>query len=331
MSLLYKRPGSPNWYVTRTRESTKTSNRKQAEEFARKALSAAWRQESLGEERHTWKELAETWLDLKASKRSLARDEFIIDDFTEFLLPRELRDKDLNDIPKDTCRKYAALVKARASASTANRHLACLRSMLNKAVEYEWLEKCPQIEMYPVTKDAPRWLTGEEFDRIAAALPEGVIRDIAVMALQTGMRFSNVAGLRWEWITADGTVAIVPATSAKTKRTYTVPLSTQARAIIQKWDLVGKSSPFVFTRDGEPLTTIRYWWERACTEVGIDCRPHDLRHTFASWHMQNGTPDRVIQEMCGWASGAMLQNYAHLATTHLSAYADNHNSPSKKD
>jgi integrase len=197
--------------------------------------------------------------------------------------------------------------------------------MLGKAVDYGWLYKCPLIENYPITRNAPRWLRPEEFDKISNALPEGFARDIAFMALQTGMRFSNVAGLRWEWITADGTVAIVPATSAKTVRTYTVPLSTKAREMIAHWR-ERQNGPYVIHREGERVKSIRYWWGKACKKVGIKCRPHDLRHTFASWHAQHGTPDRVIQEMCGWSSPAMLQNYAHLATEHLTRYADNLNS-----
>jgi integrase len=324
MSLLYKRPGSPYFYVTRTRQSTGTSNRKLAEEFARKAVTEAWRRDDLGEETHTWGQLTETWLDLKAHKKSLDRDEFITDDFKAFLIKRDLHAVDLHDLPKDICRKYGALVKARASASTANRHLACLRSMFNQAVDNEWLDKCPQIEFYHVVKDEPRWLTPAEFETIQNALPEGFARDIATLGLQTGMRFSNVAGLRWDWITADGAVAIVPATSAKTERTYTVPLSTKARAVIDRWK-DKQSGPYVIHRDGERVKSIRFWWERACTDIGIECRVHDLRHTFTSWHLQNKTPDRVIQEMCGWASPAMLQNYGHLATSHLTEYADNHN------
>lgn len=327
MTLLYKRPDSPFFYVTRTRESTKTSNRKQAEEFARKSLSAVWRAEELGEEIHTWKELKDTWLDIKADKRSLNRDEGIIEDFDEFLLPRQMGDlSPLGLLSGDVLRKYGALVKARASASTANRNLACLRSMLNKAAEYEWIPKCPAIEMYEVVEKEPRWFRPEEFDRISAALPEGIVRDIAEMGLQTGMRFSNVAGLRWDWITEDGLVALVPAVSAKTKRLYTVPLSTRAREIVARWRAVREDSPFVFTRDGERLKTIRFWWEQAFVKTGIKyAPPHTLRHTFASWHTRNETPDRVLQAMGGWSSAAMLKRYGHHEVSHLTKYADNLN------
>lgn len=328
MTLLYKRPDSPFFYVTRTRESTKTSNRKQAEEFARKSLSAVWRAEELGEEIHTWAELCASWLDLKADKRSLPRDEYIISDATDFFRRRELTDKPLSCITNDAIRAYGAFVKARASASTANRHLALIRSLMNKADEYDWIVKAPSIEMYQITRDAPRWLTPAEFDTLSACLPEGALRDMAVVAVQTGMRYSNVAGLRWSWITPDGSIAVVPATVTKTGRTYTIPLSTLARTVIaRRRTLAAPGAIYVFPRDDEdqPYTSIRFWWERACSQSGVECRFHDLRHTFASWHVQRGTPDRVVQQMGGWAGPAMLERYAHLSTAHLTEFADNLN------
>jgi integrase len=48
-----------------------------------------------------------------------------------------------------------------------------------------------------------------------------------------------------------------------------------------------------------------------------------LRHTWASWHVQNGTPLNVLQELGGWSSYEMVQRYAHLAPEHLSEYANN--------
>ena len=52
--------------------------------------------------------------------------------------------------------------------------------------------------------------------------------------------------------------------------------------------------------------------------VGItDFRWHDLRHTWASWHVQNGTPLFALQELGGWESAEMVRRYAHLAADHL--------------
>lgn len=52
-------------------------------------------------------------------------------------------------------------------------------------------------------------------------------------------------------------------------------------------------------------------------------RWHDLRHTWASWHVQNGTPLQVLKELGGWSDLTMVMRYAHLSSDHLSRYADN--------
>jgi integrase len=47
-----------------------------------------------------------------------------------------------------------------------------------------------------------------------------------------------------------------------------------------------------------------------------------LRHTWASWHVQSGTPLFALQELGGWESTEMVRRYAHLAADHLAAYAE---------
>ncbi len=62
----------------------------------------------------------------------------------------------------------------------------------------------------------------------------------------------------------------------------------------------------------------------ALKRAGItDFRWHDLRHTWASWHIQNGTPLHVLQELGGWADSSMVLRYAHLSSEHLQSYAGN--------
>jgi integrase len=50
-------------------------------------------------------------------------------------------------------------------------------------------------------------------------------------------------------------------------------------------------------------------------------RFHDLRHTWASWHVMSGTSLQELIELGGWKSYEMVIRYAHLAPEHLSAAA----------
>jgi integrase len=47
-----------------------------------------------------------------------------------------------------------------------------------------------------------------------------------------------------------------------------------------------------------------------------------LRHTWASWHRQSGTPTHELQRLGGWRSSVMVERYAHLAPDHLATAAN---------
>ncbi len=63
-------------------------------------------------------------------------------------------------------------------------------------------------------------------------------------------------------------------------------------------------------------------WKTGLRRAGIEnFRFHDLRHTWASWLVQEGVPLSALQEMGGWESIEMVRRYAHLAPSHLTEHA----------
>lgn len=64
-------------------------------------------------------------------------------------------------------------------------------------------------------------------------------------------------------------------------------------------------------------------WYNALKRAGIEnFRWHDLRHTWASWHVQKGTSLQELLELGGWSSYEMVLRYAHFAGDHLRDTAD---------
>lgn len=57
----------------------------------------------------------------------------------------------------------------------------------------------------------------------------------------------------------------------------------------------------VFTYRGEPIAAANTRaWKKALIRAGIDnFRWHDLRHTWATWHRQAGTPTHELQRLGG--------------------------------
>ena len=59
-------------------------------------------------------------------------------------------------------------------------------------------------------------------------------------------------------------------------------------------------------------------WKRSLVKADIThFRFHDLRHTWASWHVMHGTSLQELMELGGWKSYEMVLRYAHLAPEHL--------------
>ena len=69
------------------------------------------------------------------------------------------------------------------------------------------------------------------------------------------------------------------------------------------------------TRVGKVLSEItNKTYRKACVNAGVPAGTtfHTMRHTFASWHIQNATSEMVLMELGGWKDRASPQRYAHL-------------------
>ena len=174
--------------------------------------------------------------------------------------------------------------------------------------------------MLPEPKRRIRHLFREEAQRLLTQLPPH-LADLAAFSLATGLRKSNVTGLQWSQVDLANRRAWVHPDQSKTKKAIPVPLNDDAMTIIQRQ--IGKHPQSVFTFRGEPVKQVNTKaWRNALQSAGItNFRWHDLRHTWASWHVQGGTPLFVLQELAGWESPEMVRRYAHLAADHLAAFA----------
>lgn len=102
-----------------------------------------------------------------------------------------------------------------------------------------------------------------------------------------------------------------------------VPLNAEAVTVIRRQE--GRHPRYVFAyRKHAPVRCVNgQTWRDAVKRAGLkDFRWHDLRHTWASWHAQAGTPLNVLQELGGWETAAMVRRYAHLAPEHLAEHAE---------
>jgi integrase len=166
-----------------------------------------------------------------------------------------------------------------------------------------------------------RFLTPEEARTLLAELPPH-LADMATFSLATGLRASNVTGLQWSQVDEERKLAWIHPDQAKARKAIAVPLNGPALAIVRRRR--GTHATHVFSYQGKPIEQVSTKsWYAALERAGIkDFRWHDLRHTWASWHVQSGTPLFALQELGGWESSEMVRRYAHLAADHLAPYAE---------
>lgn len=319
---LYKRGGT--WWIRfttpsgeRVRCSARTSDKAEAQELHDSLRAEAWRVHKLGEKpRRTWDEAALKWLQ-ESEKRTIEEDKAKL----RWLQPH-LRLKYLDSIDREQIADLARIKAEQSSPSTANRYLALIRAVLRKAAfEWEWIDRVPKVKLYREAKRRVRWITPEQAQTLLKELPPHQA-EIVLFALSTGLRQSNVLKLEWSQVDLERQVAWIHGDQAKAGKPIHVSLNSTAVALLVRQ--LGKHPERVFTFGGKPVAWANTRaWRQALIRAGIeDFRWHDLRHTWASWLVQQGTPTNVLQEMGGWESEGMVRRYAHLAPAHLAEHAE---------
>ena len=158
-----------------------------------------------------------------------------------------------------------------------------------------------------------------------------VIRVVILTAAMTGLRQSELLGLRWRHV--DWTAQRIRVRNAWVRGEHSaegksdlstrrsVPMADRLARELDRWSrrtLYGADDDLVFAhpQSGRPLdrTKLTKKFKAACVEAGVrPIRFHDLRHTFATRLAASGQPMRTIQEFLGHADSKTTQIYAHYA------------------
>ena len=321
---IYKR--GETWWIqftapdgTRVQQTAGTKIKAEAQQLHDQLKAQAWRESKLDEKpKYSWQDAVVRWTSEQTHRKCAADDK----KYLRFLHPY-LHNKLLCEINKNVIEQVKkAKLKTGASQATTNRVLAFIRALLNKAKnEWEWLDTVPNIRLMPEAKQRIRWITQTEANRLFHELPLH-LEAMARFSLATGLRESNVTHLEWSQVDLQRRCAWIHADQSKSSKAIFVPLNSEALTVVRSQ--IGKHPERVFSYNGKSVEIANTKaWRAALTRAGIEnFRWHDLRHTWASWHIQNGTPVHVLQELGGWSDYSMVLRYAHLAPEHLAEYAN---------
>lgn len=316
---LFKRKDSPFWWIKLYRKdgrvvqrSSGTPVKRKAQELHDKLKAQLWDEDNLGAiAEHSWQEAVVRWLKETGDKKTSDRDV----EKLRWLHPY-LGHLMLSEITRDV---IDSIIEARletVSKSTANRYLALIRAILKRACnEWEWLAKAPKVRLFKESNARNRALTPLEVERLLAELPRHQ-QEMMLFALMTGLRERNITHLRWDSVDLERHHAYV--TETKNGSPLAVPLNMTAMRVLE--GRLGIDETYVFAYRGKPVwAASTRAWRNALKRAGIeDFRWHDLRHTWATWQRQAGTPVWELQRLGGWKTASMVERYAHVAPDQLS-------------
>jgi integrase len=240
-----------------------------------------------------------------------------------------LNNKTLQEITMLDAEKIVnSILKKGLAVRTAEYVVSVLRHALNKAVERGYLQVNPISKIKVPRKDNRRirFLTKNEAIKLLNELKKRSQRtyEMAFLSLNTGMRFGEIASLTWQDIDFDNDIIYIK--DPKNRKGRVAYMIEEVREFLknkkQNSDTNSTNSLIFSTKKHDKMTTITNSFKHAVNRLGLnkgitDPRDkvvfHTLRHTFASWLVQDGTPLYTVKELLGHKSIAMTERYSHLA------------------
>lgn len=291
----------------------------------------AWRQ--------PWEQWAERWWKARTVAPSTAK----ADEVRKRLhLEPRWTGVPIGEITRYDVKEWVADLRADGcSPELVRRIIHLFSASMVAAMDAEVIEYNPaaRLKLEGGQRAGERYLTREEYEAVREQLPTTGDQLVADLLVYTGMRWGEMAGLHWNRVNllqrqirvaethdeVDGTIKAYP----KGKRIRDVPLTDDLAKALGKAGgrdgcgvphAVGacRSSLVVTTERGRALRNSNWSdvWRDSVERANVGhVRIHDLRHTYASWLLQDGISLAEVGRLLGHQSTQTTARYAHLSET----------------
>ncbi len=301
------------------RRPTETADKKLAEKIYHKVMTqiaeGKWLEMPLGTDK-TVRELLARYL-TDHSARNKAPMGYLRDQSLVKHLSAAFGDYIISELSARVIAEYKVRRRTEGlAANTVNNELGLLSHAYNLAIrEWEWADSNPvsRVSREKVNNQVERWLTHEEEQSILALSPLW-LREIVIIAINTGLRQDEIIKLSWDRVDLfRRTLTIL---EQKNKGKDTLPLNVLALDILKARYKARsiKSNLVFFNKEGEPhdASNLRRSFYLYVEKAKVSkCRFHDLRHTFATRLVQAGVDLYKVQKLMRHKSPIMTQRYAH--------------------
>ena len=245
--------------------------------------------------------------------------------------------------PQDVQSLYAGMLGKGLSAQTVVHAHRVFREALKHAVKWQLLMRnvCDAVDPPRPRRKEMSTLVGADIQRFLDAASGSPYGPVFFLALYTGMRRSELMGLKWSAvdfrhktisvtqtivrITGQGLKTMEPKTS-RSRRLVSLPpdavallagMKAKRLEDLESLGMVWKESDYVFCRiDGSLIDpdTITHVFADIIKQAGLPhIRFHDLRHTHATMMMEQGVNPKTVADRLGHASVVItLDTYSHV-------------------
>jgi len=214
----------------------------------------------------------------------------------------------LNSITEKDIEQYIKFCKDKNNKPiTINTEIAYLRACFQRALRWKYLKENPfqYVDFLSYHKDNPHYLpTLEAVDRIFEAIGDDKVYRLAfALYIFTGARRSEIHRLEWKDITSD----TITFRERKNYHVLTVPIMPKLREILDEY------SPGVGRIFSMSIDMLGWSIKKYLRKAGYgEHKPHDLRHTFATYLLNAGVSMEVVGSLLGHSSLQATQIYAHV-------------------
>lgn len=231
----------------------------------------------------------------------------------------------LSEITVEDLKRFVSSRRQAVTDASVRRDLMFLSSVFSYAQEA--IPNAPEVNPVIQLKKKKlketrreRFLSHGEFKRLHNACLLEWQKVVVTTAVLSGLRHSELRNLRMEHVLFHKREIQLTGDMTKNGKPRVIPLLPELADTLQDW-CVRQTGEWVFgryvraKRTHLPYTSFQGFFKGACTRAQLEnLRIHDLRHTFASWWMQEGGDIYVLKDILGHSSMQMVERYAHLDT-----------------
>lgn len=239
--------------------------------------------------------------------------------FSEFI--RIIGDLQLVKVDIKSIEKFLSIRKEQSSIWAACRHYTILASALERAKAWNYIQDNPfrQVKKPKPPEILPAYFSKEDIGTLLNSIDNPDIKELTLFGLFSGMRLGEILQLKWIDVDLDRKVIFVKNSDTfrtKSGKIRVIPMNEELYRMLSLKRQSGHHADFVFHKNGKPYRDeyVSKTFKKHVRRSGINDRLHfhSLRHTFATWLVQQGTSLYEIQKLLGHQDIKTSMIYSHL-------------------